>query len=200
MPVQQCSEGGKTGFKWGSSGKCYTYTAGDTAGAKAAKKKANAQGFAAKQAGFMERSKSRKGYFNGLQEALMRALLAKEGVSDASWSSVDKSKLPKSAFLWVEGDGKTKDKWHLPYKDGSGNVNLGALRAIAAAVAGARSGTPMSIPADVKKKLDGLLKKHKIGQYADSVKKESFVAVDHHGSEDILRSWKRKLVTNRRIV
>lgn len=24
MPIQQCSSGGKSGYKWGESGKCYT--------------------------------------------------------------------------------------------------------------------------------------------------------------------------------
>jgi len=101
-------------------------------------------------------------------------LQIEEGVSDKSWADVDKSKLPKSAFLWIEGDGKTKDLWHLPYKDEAGNVNLGALRAIAAAIAGARTGKPMSIPADVRKKIDDLLKKHKIGQYAKKQKLHLF--------------------------
>lgn len=95
-----------------------------------------------------------------------------EGVSTKSWASVDKSSLPKSAFLWIEGDGKTKDQWHLPYKDEEGNINLGALRAISAAIAGARTGTPMDVPSEVKTKLDALLKKYNIGQ--ESVR-ESYV-------------------------
>ena len=93
-----------------------------------------------------------------------------EATSDAPWASVDKSALPVSAFLWVE-DPKKKSTWHLPYKDASGNINLGALRAIAAAVAGARTGSPMSIPSSVRAKITALLKRHKIGQYAGPAKK-----------------------------
>lgn len=44
MPVKRCSSGGKSGWKWGDSGKCYT-------GANA-KKKAQAQGRAAYAAGY----------------------------------------------------------------------------------------------------------------------------------------------------
>jgi hypothetical protein len=93
-----------------------------------------------------------------------------EGISKKPWSQIDKSKLPKSAFLWIEGDGKLKSQWHLPYKDENGDINLGALRAISAAIAGARTGKPMSIPADVKTKIDNLLKQYKIGQYATKAK------------------------------
>jgi hypothetical protein len=46
MPVNSCSSNGKPGYKWGDAGKCYTYTAGDEASMKAAKKKALAQGIA----------------------------------------------------------------------------------------------------------------------------------------------------------
>lgn len=46
MPVKACSVGGKPGYKWGDNGKCYTYTAGDDASRKAAKKKAINQGLA----------------------------------------------------------------------------------------------------------------------------------------------------------
>lgn len=44
MPVQQCKSDGKSGYKWGSSGKCYTYVAGDRRSVKMAKKKAEKQG------------------------------------------------------------------------------------------------------------------------------------------------------------
>lgn len=46
MPLKKCSSGGKPGFKWGDTGKCYTYTAGDDASRKAAKVKAIKQGLA----------------------------------------------------------------------------------------------------------------------------------------------------------
>ena len=154
MPVMSCSENGSPGWKYGASGKCYTYTAGNEKASGKAKQKAYLQG-ATITGGKMTEDEIKE----------MEELEILEAVSDAPWSSVDKSKLPKSAFLWVE-DPKKKSTWHLPYKDAQGNINLGALRAISAAVAGARTGTPMSIPADVRKKIDGLLKKYKIGEYA----------------------------------
>ncbi len=52
MSVIRCSVGNKPGFKWGSSGKCYTYTFGDIAGRREAHKKAGKQGQAAHAAGY----------------------------------------------------------------------------------------------------------------------------------------------------
>jgi hypothetical protein len=46
MPVMECKEEGKPGYKYGESGRCYTYTAGDEAGRKRAKQKAYIQGAA----------------------------------------------------------------------------------------------------------------------------------------------------------
>ena len=52
MPVKRCQSGGKPGYRWGDSGKCYTYTAGDAASRERAKKKATAQGQAARASGY----------------------------------------------------------------------------------------------------------------------------------------------------
>ena len=49
MPVIACMENGKPGFKYGQSGKCYTYTAGDETGRNTAKRKAVMQGTAIAQ-------------------------------------------------------------------------------------------------------------------------------------------------------
>lgn len=46
MPVNSCSDDGKPGFKWGESGKCYTYTPGSEFSRKEARRKALAQGIA----------------------------------------------------------------------------------------------------------------------------------------------------------
>lgn len=46
MPIMSCSIGDKSGFKYGESGKCYTYQKGDTQGMKNAKHKAIIQGVA----------------------------------------------------------------------------------------------------------------------------------------------------------
>ena len=102
-----------------------------------------------------------------------------EASSDAAWGDVDKSKLPAACFLWVEDPDK-KSTWHLPVYMGAGGidsksgmyrrrgpVNLGALRAASSAIAGGRTGKPMSVPASVKAKLHALLKAHNIGQEGD---------------------------------
>jgi hypothetical protein len=95
--------------------------------------------------------------------------------SEAPWAAVDKSKLPMSCFLWVEDPNK-KSTWHLPYREGiggidsetgmykqAGDVNLNALRAIAQAIGGARTGEPMNLPPEIKSKVSRILKRYKIG-------------------------------------
>ena len=44
MPVKSCQSNGKPGFKWGNSGKCYTYTPGDKSSKEKARQKAIRQG------------------------------------------------------------------------------------------------------------------------------------------------------------
>jgi len=44
MPVKVCSSGGKPGFKYGDSGKCYTYTVGNAASRAKARALAEKQG------------------------------------------------------------------------------------------------------------------------------------------------------------
>lgn len=46
MPLKNCSDGGKPGYKWGDAGHCYTYTKDNPASQKSAKKKAIRQGIA----------------------------------------------------------------------------------------------------------------------------------------------------------
>lgn len=60
MPVQSCSSGGKPGYKFGESGKCYTYTPGDSASRASAKSKASAQERAAYAGGWKESMKKRE--------------------------------------------------------------------------------------------------------------------------------------------
>lgn len=52
MPVKSCNKDGKPGYKWGDSGKCYTYTPGNEQSKKAAKEKAIKQGQAIKSQSF----------------------------------------------------------------------------------------------------------------------------------------------------
>lgn len=46
MPVEGCTENGKPGYRYGPSGKCYTYTKGSERSRKRAKQKAYVQGAA----------------------------------------------------------------------------------------------------------------------------------------------------------
>jgi hypothetical protein len=46
MPVKQCEDNGKPGFKWGDSGKCYTYTSKDEVSRNKARRSAIIQGIA----------------------------------------------------------------------------------------------------------------------------------------------------------
>lgn len=52
MPVMKCSSGGKPGYKWGKSGKCYTYTPGDKKSRERAKAKAKQQARAIYASGY----------------------------------------------------------------------------------------------------------------------------------------------------
>jgi len=46
MPIKDCQENGKQGFKWGDQGKCYTYTPNNEGSKRNAKKKAISQAIA----------------------------------------------------------------------------------------------------------------------------------------------------------
>lgn len=46
MPIKSCEENKKPGFKWGDSGKCYTYTPKNEGSLRNARKKAAIQGLA----------------------------------------------------------------------------------------------------------------------------------------------------------
>ena len=54
MPVQKCMANGRPGFKWGKSGKCYTYTPGNDKSRDQAKQKAEHQGRAVRASGWTE--------------------------------------------------------------------------------------------------------------------------------------------------
>jgi len=103
------------------------------------------------------------------QEIILRAMLEDEGADEetiekAQWTYAYKKSLPDSAYAWVEKgcakeDGKTPQKCrHLPYKDKSGKVDCGHVRAALQAVGGARTGKKMSPPSGTVQKLRRALK------------------------------------------
>lgn len=124
--------------------------------------------------------------------------LMEQEASTKPWTQVDKTKLPKGAFLWIVDPDK-KSTWKLPYREGAGGidsdtgmyiqagpVNLGALRAIAVVLGGARTGTPMTVPPEIKSKITKLLKKYKIGKFKenrDMVKTGIEITEQHIGNQ-----------------
>lgn len=54
MPINRCSKDGKPGFRFGTTGTCYTYTTGNDASRARAKKKAQTQERAIRASGFKE--------------------------------------------------------------------------------------------------------------------------------------------------
>lgn len=54
MPVETCQKDGKPGYRYGKTGKCYTYTAGNEGARKRAKQKAHEQGAAIRSSGYEE--------------------------------------------------------------------------------------------------------------------------------------------------
>jgi hypothetical protein len=75
MPVERCSDSGKPGFRFGDSGKCYTYTQGDQAGMRSARDKARAQERAAYASGFTGKS------YDDTEYDFLNEFLLKEEVS-----------------------------------------------------------------------------------------------------------------------
>ena len=55
MPVHSCQEDGKPGWKYGDSGKCYTYNQGDEEDSKRAHKQAEKQASAIDSTGWVEK-------------------------------------------------------------------------------------------------------------------------------------------------
>lgn len=54
MPIERCSSGGNPGYRFGDSGKCYTYTPGDTSSRRTARNRAVQQERAIRASGYKE--------------------------------------------------------------------------------------------------------------------------------------------------
>lgn len=93
--------------------------------------------------------------------------------SDEDWSKVDRKRLPRECFLWVE-DREKKGTWHFPVYLGAGGIDPKTglyreagelnLQALAAAEAAARCGK-MKIPASVTARLHSLVALYGEGHY-----------------------------------
>lgn len=75
MPVRQCSDDGKPGYKWGDSGKCYTYPRGNETARKAAKRRAILQGVAIEGSASVNAELSESGELIAVREGPWGSLL-----------------------------------------------------------------------------------------------------------------------------
>ncbi len=120
-------------------------------------------------------------------------------LSDKSWGSVNKSKLPRSSFL-IQGDPDDKSTWRLPIYEGAGPVdseghytkrgplNINAVRAALAALGGARTGNPMTgVPSGTRERLQRLLAKQGGGGDAADTK-----AASEGGRETMAKKLERE--------
>ena len=118
---------------------------------------------------------------DAVAEAVSRIALME--ISNRSWASVNKSKLPRSCFL-VPGDPDDKESWKLPVYEGAGPLdasghytrrgplNINAVRAALAALGGAHTGTPMAgVPAGVKARLERWIQRYGSGGSGGSASK-----------------------------
>jgi len=78
MPIVSCELDGRPGFRWGGSGKCYTYSEGDPESMRVARARASAQGQAAYSAGYREAVKLPNYVVSALKKGLE---LHKDGFS-----------------------------------------------------------------------------------------------------------------------
>lgn len=74
-------------------------------------------------------------------------------VKDIPWSSVDKSKLPASAFAFVP-DKEKRSTWKLSFKNPDGSLNPNGVSSAVVALSGADGGKPMKVSAEARKKIN----------------------------------------------
>jgi len=118
-------------------------------------------------------------------------VLAKAKIGKADWSTKYINNLPDSSFLWIEAGGKKDDDGktvprslrHLPYKDMNGKLDADHVRAAAAAIGGARTGKPMSVPTSAKSKLRAAMKTLKIGEFKKAANTDIDTIKDFIGTE-----------------
>jgi len=128
MPIQTCQFENKPGFKWGDSGKCYTYTPNNEGSLRNARKKAIAQGIAigdfakiGEKGGIKESKKAPKSNTPNPNPK-------GEGTAKGSASSQRGAEVPKSIEESLQ---KKSDEFNQRYKEKLGyGVNLGMLKSV----------------------------------------------------------------------
>lgn len=129
MPVKECQENNKSGYKWGDSGKCYTYPQNDEGKKRKAKKSAILQGIAigeefaevGERGGIKESKKAPKSDTPNRNPQ-------GEGTAKGSASSTRGAEVPKSVEESLQ---KKADDFNERYKDKLGyGVNIGMLKSV----------------------------------------------------------------------
>lgn len=103
MPLNTCTEGGKPGYKWGDSGKCYTYSSGDEAGRLEARKSAIRQGMAAEPEKFnINKSRVVKNDDNQLVFGWANVTIRKTGeqITDTQNHEIDTEDLEMAMYVF----------------------------------------------------------------------------------------------------
>lgn len=128
MPVKECQLEGKPGYKWGDSGKCYTYNPDNEGQRRNAKKSAIIQGVATGEYAEV----GEKGGINPSKKAPRSATPNKnpqgEGTAKGDASTTRGAEVPKA----IEDNLKEKVKdFNERYKDKLGyGVNVGMLKSV----------------------------------------------------------------------
>lgn len=98
-----------------------------------------------------------------LPDETVALLMAQRHPGHPAWSSVNKSELPKGAFLIVS-DPEKKSTWKLPYKykqtDGALVIHPGGVLAMWQAINGSRSGKAMDISSSLRAKAKALYERY----------------------------------------
>jgi len=132
MPVQECNEDNKKGYKWGEQGKCYTYESGNDESKNAAKEKAAKQGKAIKSqmsdildiAGYIPVAFTNKGMrladFN--KGTIQMSSMEVETTEDGDYTVVDAvaavgDKFYGNIFVASNVFKASVDKWNNTYND-----------------------------------------------------------------------------------
>lgn len=128
MPIKNCNENNKPGYKWGDEGKCYTYTPDNEGQRRNAKKSAILQGIAVgdfaeigKRGGISESKKAPKSDTPNKNPK-------GEGTAKGDASSQRGAEVPKEVEETLKN--KVKD-FNERYKDKLGyGVNIGMLKSV----------------------------------------------------------------------
>lgn len=144
-----------------------------------------------------------------LHDAVAEAVRLME-ISNRSWGSVNKSKLPRACFL-IQGDPDDKSTWKLPVYEGAGPLdadghytkrgplNINGVRAALQAIGGARTGTAMSgVPASVKARLERWIQQYgKSGGNSSKAASERAGATSKDGGDQVGKRDSRQLKDQR---